>query len=75
MPANGISTSAQSVVEGNTKATYVHGGVAGLGSAMDGFAEFLSIIASLLILDALAVRFGVDSRKIAGNDWTRPISS
>ena len=42
---------------------------------MDALIVLLVMIAALLVLDALAVFLGQDSRSVDGDDWARPWSS
>jgi hypothetical protein len=41
---------------------------------MDSFPGVLALAALVLVFDLLAMRFGADSRKTIGDDWTRPWS-
>ena len=39
---------------------------------MDALIVLLVVVAGLLMLDALAIFFGQDSRSVADDDWARP---
>jgi hypothetical protein len=39
---------------------------------MDGLMVLVALVGGLLVFDALALRFGADSRESMGDDWARP---
>ena len=41
---------------------------------MDAMVVLLAVVVSLLVLDALALFFGQDSRSVADDGWSRPWS-
>lgn len=42
---------------------------------MDALIVLLAVVGSVLVLDALAIYFGQDSRSLADDGWARPWSS
>ena len=42
---------------------------------MDALIVFLVVVAAILVLDALAIFFGQDSRSVGDDEWARPWTS
>ena len=42
---------------------------------MDALIVMLVVVAAMLVLDALAIFFGQDSRSVDDDDWSRPWTS
>ena len=42
---------------------------------MDAVIVFLVVVAAILVLDALAIFFGQDSRSVVDDEWARPWAS